>query len=333
MKLRDSHTNHGPRFPKSWAVLISLLAISTPTTRAETHAQEPEEVIRVRTDLVAVPVIVTDGKSRRIAGLKQEDFLLSNDGRNAKIEYFASAAQRVALAFLLDNSGSLREQLTRQRDAALALCSRFGAGSSVAIINFGARANVATLFTGDLERARLAFLTPATISERTAIFDAALVAVNAFRSRADNVAERRIAILISDGLDTASTSTSQSVIQSAIRADVSFYVIQLPLFTPREGRLVARPAAKGFRELAEKTGGKYFVAGSVQTALDPDVPIDLTPVFAAIEDDLRSQYVLGFYPGEGSRDTRVHTVAVSLSNPKYKRVRVRQVRTTYELKR
>ena len=333
MNLRDSHTNRGPRFPKSWVVLISLLAILTPTARTETRAQEPEDVVRVRIDLVAVPVIVVDGSNHRISDLKREDFLLSNDGQNAKIEYFASGAQRVALAFLLDNSGSLREQLRRQRDAALALCSRFGAGSSVAIINFGARASVATPFTADLEKARLAFLGPTTISERTAIFDAALIAVDTFRSRAVNVAERRIAILISDGLDTASAATAQNVIQSALRANVSFYVIQLPLFTPRDGRLVARPAAKGFRDLAQKTGGKYFVAGSVQTALNPDAPIDLTPVFAAIEDDLRSQYVLGFYPGEGSRDARAHTVAVSLANPKHARLWVRQLRTTYELKR
>jgi hypothetical protein len=41
---------------------------------------------------------------------------------------------------------------------------------------------------------------------------------------------------------------------------VSFYVIHLPLFEPRDGRLVVRPAAEGFRGLAEKTGGKYFLA-------------------------------------------------------------------------
>src|SRR5262245_33294048 len=100
MKLRDSHTNRGLRFSKSWVVLISLLAILTPTTGSETRAQEPEDVVRVQTDLVAVPVIVADGSNRRISGLKPEDFLLGNDGQNAKIEYFASGAQRVALAFL-----------------------------------------------------------------------------------------------------------------------------------------------------------------------------------------------------------------------------------------
>jgi hypothetical protein len=92
---------------------------------------------------------------------------------------------------------------------------------------------------------------------------------------------------------------------------------------------VPRPAAKGFRDLAEKTGGRYFVAGSARSALDPNAPIDLAPVFAAIEDDLRSQYVIGFYPSATSRDGQTHRTAITVSNRKLK---VRQLRTSYSLK-
>jgi hypothetical protein len=112
--------------------------------------------------------------------------------------------------------------------------------------------------------------------------------------------------------------------------NVSFYVIQLPLFTPRDGRLVPRPAAKGFRDLAEKTAGRFFVAGTSASALAPNTPVELTPVFAAIEEDLRSQYVIGFYPGEASRDGKPHRADVFISNRK---LRVNQLRTSYTLKR
>jgi Ca-activated chloride channel family protein len=167
------------------------------------------------------------------------------------------------------------------------------------------------------------------LSERTAIFDAALVAVKAYADRSENSPERRIAILISDGLDTASKANAQQVIAAANHANVSFYVIQLPLFTPIDGRLTARPASKGFRELAEKTGGKYFVAGTSASALNTSARVDLTQVFAAIEDDLRSQYVIGFYPGDFARDGRPHRVSVSPSNRKLK---VHQLRTSYSLR-
>jgi len=277
-------------------------------------------------------VTVVDSRGRRISDLRQGDFLLTDDGRGTKIDYFASGAERIALAFVLDNSGSLREQLSRQRDAAVGLFSRFGPSSSVAVIRFGQQARLVAPFTSDAEGARAAFNVYANLSglgERTAIFDAGLAAVQAYAPRAENSPERRIAILISDGLDTASRANAQQVIAAANRANVSFYVIQLPLFTPSYGRLVPRPATKGFRDLAEKTGGKYFVAGTSASALAPHSPVDLTPVFAAIEEDLRSQYVIGFYPGEGSRDGRPHRTTVATANRKLK---VNQLRTTYSLK-
>jgi hypothetical protein len=73
---------------------------------------------------------------------------------------------------------------------------------------------------------------------------------------------------------------------------------------------VRRPA-KGFRDLAEKTGGKYFLAGDAKSALLPR-QIDLAPFFQAIEEDLKSQYLLGFYISESSKDNRKHVWSVTL---------------------
>lgn len=320
------HPHGGPRFPFRLAASISLLLFS-----AVIRAQEPEpvDVISVRTDLVAVPFSVTDSRGRRISDLKQPDFAVTEDGRSLKIDYFASGAERIALVFVLDNSGSLREQLARQRDAALGLFTRFGTASSIAVIRFGQFAKLVAPFTGDAESACTAFTLPVDLSERTAIFDAGLAAVETYRGRSEYSPERRIAVLISDGLDTASKANAPQVIAAANRANVSFYVIHLPLFTPIDGRLRPRPAAKGFRDLAEKTGGQYFVTGTSAAALNPNSRVDLTPVFAAIENDLRSQYVIGFYPGAASRDGNLHRIAVSAANRKLK---VHQLRTSYSLK-
>ncbi len=330
MAWHDAHKQRAPRFPLRLVTAVILVILSTASSLNKATAQEPDDVVRIRTDLVTIPLIVTDSRGHRIPNLSKDDFVLADYNSAAKIDYFASGEERVALAFILDNSGSLREQLSRQRDAALALFSRFGPNSTVAIIRFGQQAKITAPFTGESEKARSAFDAPGPLSERTAIFDAASTTVELFRSRGENSAERHIAILISDGLDTASKAAASQVIEAANRANLSFYVIQLPLFTPRDGRLAPRPAAKGFRDLAEKTGGRYFVAGNVHTALTPDAPIDLAPVFAAIEEDLRSQYVLGFYPRETSRDGQPHQVAIGLANRKSK-LRVRQMKTTYLL--
>jgi Ca-activated chloride channel family protein len=271
--------------------------------------------------------MITDSRGRRISNLRQQDFAISDEGRAVKIDYFASGAERIALAFILDNSGSVREQLSRQSDAALGLFSRFGPGSSVAVMRFGLQSRLLVPFTRDTESARAAFAIQLNLSEHTAIFDAALAAVQAYAPRGENVAERRIAILISDGLDTASRSNAAQVIEAANGMNVSFYVIHLPLFTPKDGRLVPRPASRGFRDLAQRSGGRYFVAAA--PALNPNTAVDLTPVFAAIEEDLKSQYVVGFYPAAAARDGRTHRPIVTVSDRKLK---VRQLRTSYNLK-
>jgi len=326
MVLQTPQTRRGSRITLFLAIAVSLPLFSS---LAKAQGTEPIDVISVRTDLVAVPVTVTDSRGRRITDLKQADFVLTDDGRNARIDYFASGAERIALAFVLDDSGSLREQLSRQRDAALALFSRFGPASSVAVIRFGQQAKLVAPFTRETDSARAAFSVAVNLSERTAIFDAAMVAIQAYARRAENSPERRIAILISDGLDTVSRANAQQVVAAANRTNVSFYVIELPLFTPSDGRLVPRPAAKGFRDLADKTGGRFFFAGTSASALNPNTPVDLTPVFAAIEEDLRSQYVIGFYPGAASRDGQPHRPAVGLLNSKLK---VHQLRNSYSIK-
>ena len=118
-------------------------------------------------------------------------------------------------------------------------------------------------------------------------------------------------VLISDGLDNSSRTSTDSVINAAFKQRVSFYVIHLPLYEPRDGRLAVRPPSKGFRDLAEKTGGKYFLVGDRKSPLEPRAN-DLTRIFQAIEEDLKSQYLLGFYIAESSRDNRKHVWSVSL---------------------
>ena len=224
---------------------------------------------------------------------------------------FPAGADRLALVFALDESGSLREIIAQQREAALALFGRFGEKSRVAVLRFSNSPTLVADFGRDMDAARAAFNFPARPNQRTAIFDAAAAAVRSFDSLPRVRSERHIVILISDGLDNASSAKAETVIKTALEKRVSFYVIHLPLFAPRDGRLAVRSPAKGFRELAEKTGGKFFLAGDSKSALAA-TPVNLSPVFQAIEDDLKSQYLVGFYIGEAANDGRRHRFSLSL---------------------
>src|SRR5258707_10046831 len=135
MAWHNPQTKRGPRFTLCLITSISLLTFSSIVAAQD---QDPVDVIRVRTDLVAVPVTVTDSRGHRISDLKQDDFVLSDDGRPTKIEYFASGAEHVALLFALHASGSTRDILEQQRSAARALFLRFGHGSRVPVLHFGA---------------------------------------------------------------------------------------------------------------------------------------------------------------------------------------------------
>jgi Ca-activated chloride channel family protein len=306
-----------PRFPFwFWMVGAVLAIIAWPSTHLQ--AQEPasdDEVVKVSTDLLVFPIRVRDKRRQTATALTERDLLLKDNDHVTSGLYLYPCADRVAIVFALDQSGSLREIVSQQREAALALFGRFGERSQVAIIRFAEKAFLVAPFGRDTSAAREAFNFPVRANQHTAIFDAAAAALNAFDTLPRVRSERRIVVLISDGLDNASTMKASAIIQKAFQKQISFYVIHLPLFEPRNGRLAVRSPAKGFRELAEKTGGKYFLVVNETSALGPQAnktATDLTPIFQAIEEDLRSQYLLGFYAGDASRDGRNHRFTVSL---------------------
>lgn len=257
---------------------------------------------------------------------------MRDNGRAVTLSYFAAGTEHVALAFALDTSGSIRELIGQQREAALSLFSRFGHGSRVAVLHFGEKAALTLPFTTDTDKAQAAFRAYPALNQRTAIFDAAATAIHAFAALGSNTIERRILILISDGLDTASNVRAADVINEARAVGVSIYLIHLPLYTPSDGRLVPRPAAKGFYDLALKTGGRHFIVGDAKSALDSQTAPDLTPVFRAIEEDLQGQYVLGYYPDDAAREASLHRIEINLTRRNERRLRVQSLREGYSLK-
>jgi Ca-activated chloride channel family protein len=310
---------------------FSFLLFASSATALAQENESPDDVVRVRTDLVTVPTFVTDAHGRRIAGLTQADFSVRDNGRAVTLSYFAAGTEHVALAFALDVSGSIRQIVAQQRSTALELFSRFGHNSRVAVIHFGEKPTLTVPFTTDAGQAQSAFTAHMPSKQHTAIFDAAAYAVHAFAATGSNPAERRILILISDGLDTASTIRATEVINDARAFGVSIYVIHLPLYAPRDGELAVRPASKGFRDLAEKTGGRYFLVGDVKSALDPHATPDLAGVFKAIEEDLQGQYVLGYYPDDAARTIASHRIEINLTPQRGRKLRVQQLRQEYNL--
>ncbi|MCM3869947.1 MAG: VWA domain-containing protein [Pyrinomonadaceae bacterium] len=293
----------------------SLLAIaaSLPVKASGQDTSENDDVIKVSTDLLLFPIRIRDKRGQIVRGLEQSDLTLKDKDQVTTGLYFAPGTDRVAIVFALDQSGSLREIISQQQDAAIALFGRFSDRSSVAVLRFAESSSLVVPFGRDPAATRAAFSFNVGTNQRTAIFDAAAKALRVFDDLPRVRTERRIVVLISDGLDNASQTKAKAVIDAALEKRVSFYVVHLPLFEPREGRLAVRSPARGFRELARETGGNYFlVGGESGDALKLDKTVDLAPIFQAIEEDLKSQYLLGFYINETARDGRKHRFSLKL---------------------
>lgn len=334
---RTSHALRPARTPPALRTRLTLcFALLTFTLApALAHAQTPpsaadDEVLSVRTDLITVTCFITDSHNHRVGGLAASDFQVRDNGRPAPVSYFASGVSRVALVFALDASGSAREHIERQSEVALALLARFGNGSRAAVLPFAERPVLTLPLTSDTAQVRASFRLRARGNVHTAIFDAALAAVRAFDSAKPDATERRIVLLLSDGLDNASEVRAATVVEEANARGVSFYVIHFPLYEPAGDRLAVRRPSRGFRELAERTGGAYFFLGDAAHALDLHYTYDLAPVFNAIADDLQSQYVVGFYIDEVARKEPEHKLDISLT--RNKKLRVHTLRDRYVLR-
>ena len=260
--------NHFRFLPSTLRLLLScfalLLAVGS-SPKSAIKAQEPnaDEVIRVSTDLSLFPIRVRVHNGVTPIQLTADDFQLKDPDQITTGSYFAAGADRVAIVFALDESGSLQQILAQQRDAALNLFERFGKNSSVAVLRFSEQPVIVVPLGNDGSAARSAFDFSVRHDGRTALFDGAYARWRLCRRTARS-AERRILILISDGLDNIITIQPSAIITAAQNNNVSFYTIQIPLFTPVNGHLAVRGPSKGFKELAEKTGGKYFLTANAK---------------------------------------------------------------------
>lgn len=264
-----------------------------------------QESITLRSDLVIVPVRAFDRAGRPVRGLAADDFELFVEGKRQPIIFFSTEGEGeqlsrpLALILLLDASGSIAATLHQQESAVRSLLGRLGRQTVLSVIRFSDRPQVVVPFTTAHHDAATALARMRRVEGPTAIFDALLFAIDHFRTLSQPLT-RKIVLLLSDGLDTASQTSYRDCIRAAERADVTVYSLQIPLYSPANGYLRPRPPVRGFGEVARATGGRLFVVGSVAEALRPTAQTDLTTVFERILDDIRTQYYLGCAPPESA---------------------------------
>ncbi|HXB70867.1 MAG TPA: VWA domain-containing protein [Candidatus Acidoferrales bacterium] len=274
---------------------------STPHAVDSQHGPAP--TFRADTNLVVIPVTVTDTLNRFVLGLQQADFHLFEDGVEQDVAHFSGEDAPLSVGLVFDESGSMDYKLRNSRNAAAQFLKTFNTDDEAFLVEFGDNAKLSVEFTTHTEEIQSA-LKNAQPGGLTAMLDAINTGLHEMK-KAKN--PRKAIVIVSDGGDNHSHYTAAEI-ESLVRgADVQVYAMGVfePILsfglTPEE---ISGPRL--LSEIAAQTGGRAFSA-----ALTSDLPSVATRI--AIE--LRNQYVLAYYPKNQARDGKYRKVEVKLSQP------------------
>jgi Ca-activated chloride channel family protein len=267
---------------------------------ASLHAQAP--VFKVDVKLVRLLVNVKNPAGDLVGSLDRNEFTVHDNGVPQEIAVFERyTTQPLSVALMIDTSGSTAKELRYEvTSIGKFLSALFGEGNEkdmAALYSFNYEVTLLSSFTRRQRRIEDQ-LRLIKAEGGTSLYDAIYFASRDLQSREG----RRVMVIVTDGGDTTSSKKFRDAVESVQRADAVMYPIVVVPITNDAGRNLGGEHA--LQTLATSTGGRWF---------DPMVGEQLDRAFADILRDLRSQYMIGYYPKGQSPDApRFHTVRVDL---------------------
>ena len=267
------------------------------------HAQRP--AFRLGVELVSLSVTVTTADGRNVGDLSAEDFTIFDEGQPQEVAFFSRANTEMAVSLVLDSSASMEDQMGLAQKAATDFVARLRPGDLAEIVDFDSRVQVVEPFTGD--RAALeAAIQRVSAGGSTSLHNAVYITLRRFeqlqKPDPDEI-RRQVVVVLSDGDDTSSLVSFEEVLDLARRSQTAIYTIGLGLEAP--SRSAGSTGEFSLRRLAQDTGGRMFMARQ---------GTELSGVYAAIADELTSQYVLG-YLSTAKPDGTFRRVSVRVARP------------------
>ncbi len=283
--------------PASYATNGSSLSSYTPASDDQSGALL---TIRKRVDEVNVLFIATDKHGKFVRDLNQNDFSILDDHKppQAIINFHRETDLALHLGLLVDVSGSVHGRFDFEQTAAISFLQHtIRAGFDKAyVVGFNTKSDMTQDFT-DNAQLLSAGIHKLQDGGGTALYDAVYKTCHEklLKDHNDHPVRKAIVIL-SDGEDNQSEVTRAQAIEMAQRAEVIIYAISTD-----DSGLILR-GDKVLSQLAEATGGRAFFPFKMK---------DITHSFAAIEDELRSQYVVSYKPADFDADGRYRSIEIS----------------------
>ncbi len=261
-----------------------------------TFAQAEDE-IKVDSSVVILNASIKNSSGRHVAGLKQDQFKVFEDGVEQPIEYFSSEETPFAAVILLDTSGSMEQRVSMARAAAIRFLDGLRASDSAAIYRFDSKIELVQSFSNSRDIAEAAFDLKAYGMTRMndAIYQAAV-------DLSKREEKRRAIIVLSDGQDTMSGRPADRVLKAAMSADIAIYTIDMsPIGDAKRAQNQG-----ALKSLAEKSGGTFISTPG---------GADMRAAFEKIVEDLGVQYTLGYSPVNIRRDGKWRAIELKVARP------------------
>jgi Ca-activated chloride channel family protein len=261
----------------------------------DSQKRDVDEVLRVTTNLVTIPVSVKSHDGTYLFDLRKEQFRIYEDGVEQEIGHFSSVEQPFYVVLLIDTSSSTEANLGEIKEAVHAFIAQLRQRDAVLPVLFAgqlipllakATSNRTVLREG-VEKAH----TDAG-NNGTRLYDAVDFAYQALQS----IPGRKAIIMFTDGDDTWSSATMRTTLCKAPEADAVIYPIQYG----------SSASTNYLKALASETGGRFYQADDNDT---------IKRSFAAVAEELRRQYNVGYYPKTTSPHPQAMTIRVELDRP------------------
>ncbi len=255
--------------------------------------------MRVDVNLVLVPVTVSDASNEPVTNLTKDDFVLYEDDKPQRVEYFNGEDAPISVGLILDYSDSMKNKIDYEREAVNEFFKNANPGDdyfAVTISNKPKLVASSTQSIGTLQDR----LTTAKPEGGTALFDAIYMGMVKLRSAAY---QRKALLIVSDGGDNHSRYTLREIKSMVSEGDTLTYAIglfdDLPFdlfktFEERWGR-------KWMSEITDVSGGRTIAADNRQA---------IPQIAAQISRELRNQYVLGYRPSNAQQDGKWRKIVV-----------------------
>ncbi|MGD9562263.1 MAG: VWA domain-containing protein [Pyrinomonadaceae bacterium] len=277
--------------------------------------KEEEGIIRVETELVNLNVRVVDRNGRPVTGVQRKEFTVFEDSVPQRIEFFSVSEVPTNYGIVIDNSGSLRQQLEKVIEAAKILVNANRPADETMLIRFVSRDKISIEQDFTSNRTDLNDSLDNLFIEggQTAIIDAVYLAaekVTEYKKDLDKTErKRRALVIISDGEDRDSYYNETQLFEMLRESDVQIYAIGFVNELSKESGFISkspRGKAKALLErMATETGGKYYF---------PNSTAELADIAKEIGAELRLQYSIGYIPSNDKMDGTYRNIKVSIAD-------------------